>query len=107
MRCTRLYPLNPGVTRGEGPQEMYSRFKSLVNHIRNYGSKRWTDHEVVRLMLRSFTVFYANLVLLEHKNPRYTKMSLQELLGKFVTHQMMVKYAKYIDNVVNGSLQSN
>jgi hypothetical protein len=39
--------------RGEGSQEMYNRLKSLVNQMQNYGSKRWTDHEVVRLMLRS------------------------------------------------------
>jgi hypothetical protein len=48
--------------RGEGPQEMYSRLKSLLNQVRNYRSKRWTDHEVVRLMLMSFTAFYVNLV---------------------------------------------
>jgi hypothetical protein len=93
--------------RGEGPQEMYSRLKSLVNHVRNYGSKRWTDHEVVRLMLRSFTVFDANLVSLVHENPRYTKMRLQEVRGKFVTHQMIVNYANYIDDFVNRSLPSN
>jgi hypothetical protein len=34
-------------------------------------------------------------------------MSPKEVLGKFVSHQMMVKNAKYIDNVVNGSLPSN
>jgi hypothetical protein len=33
--------------RGEGPDEMYNRLKFLVNQVRNYGSKRWTDHEVV------------------------------------------------------------
>jgi hypothetical protein len=33
--------------RGEGPQNRYNRIKSLVNQVRNYGSKRWTDHEVV------------------------------------------------------------
>jgi hypothetical protein len=41
--------------KGEGPQEMYNRLKMLVNQVRNYGSKKWTDHEVIKLMLRSFT----------------------------------------------------
>jgi hypothetical protein len=42
--------------RGEEPTQTYNRLKTLVNKIRSYGSTRWTDHDVVRLMLRSFTV---------------------------------------------------
>jgi hypothetical protein len=61
--------------RGAGPQEMYNRRKTLVNQVRNYRSTRWTDHEVVRLMLRSFTIFDVILVSLVHENPMYTKMS--------------------------------
>jgi hypothetical protein len=87
--------------RGEGPQEMCNRLKSEVNQIWNYGSKRWTDHEVVRLMLRSFIVFDANLVSLVYENPGYTKMSPEKVLGKFVSHQMMVKDIKYIDDIAN------
>jgi hypothetical protein len=51
-------------------------------------------------------LFYVNLVSLIRKNPRYTKMSPEEVFGKFVSHQMMVKDAKYIDDVANGSLSS-
>ena len=36
----------------ETPQEMYTRLKKLINKIRSYGSKKWTDHEVVKRMLR-------------------------------------------------------
>ena len=42
--------------RGEEPTQTYNRLKTLVNKIRSYGSTRWMDHDVVRLMLRSFTV---------------------------------------------------
>jgi hypothetical protein len=42
--------------RGEEPTQTYNRLKTLVNKIRSYGSTRWTDHDVVRIMLRSFTV---------------------------------------------------
>jgi hypothetical protein len=61
--------------RGEEPQEMCNRLKTLVNQIRNYGSTRWTNHDVVRLMLRSFIVLDPNLVNLICENPRYTKMT--------------------------------
>ena len=58
-------------------------------------------------MLRSFSVFYANLVSLVHENPRYTKMSPEEVLGTIVNHQMMVKDVKYINDIANGSLPIN
>jgi hypothetical protein len=83
---------------------MYNRLKTLVNKIRSYGSTRWTDHDVVRLMLRSFTVIDPHLVNLIRENPRYTKMTPEEILGKFVSGRMMVKEARYIDDALNGPM---
>jgi hypothetical protein len=90
--------------RGEEPTQMYNMLKTLVNKIRSYGSTRWTDHDVVRLMLRSFTVIDPHLVNLIRENPRYTKMTPEEILGKFVSGQMMVKEARYVDDALNGPL---
>jgi hypothetical protein len=70
--------------RGEEPTQTYNRLKTLVNKNKSYGSTRWTDHDVVRLMLRSFTVIDLHLVNLIRENPRYTKMKPEEILGKFV-----------------------
>jgi hypothetical protein len=63
---------------GEEPTQTYNRLKTLVNKIRSYRSTRWTDHDVVRLMLRSFTVIDPHLVNLIRENPRYTKMTPEE-----------------------------
>jgi hypothetical protein len=71
--------------RGEEPTQTYNRLKTLVIKIRSYGSTRWTDHDVVRLMLKSFTVIDPHLVNLIRENPRYTKMTPKEILGKFVS----------------------
>jgi hypothetical protein len=90
--------------RGEEPTQTYNRLKTLVNKIRSYGSTRWTDHDVVRLMLRSFTVIDPHLVNLIRENPRYTKMTPEEILGKFVSKCMMVKEARYVDDALNGPL---
>jgi hypothetical protein len=87
--------------RGEEPTQTYNRLKTLVNKIR---STRWTDHDVVRLMLRSFTVIDPRLVNLIRENPRYTKMTPEEILGKFVSGRMMVKEARYLDDALNGPL---
>jgi hypothetical protein len=48
--------------RGEEPTQTYNRLKTLVNKIRSYGSIRWMEHDVVRLMLKSFTVIDPHLV---------------------------------------------
>jgi hypothetical protein len=90
--------------RGEEPTQTYNKLKTLVNKIRSYGSTRWTDHDVVRLMLRSFTVIDPHLVNLIRENPRYTKMTPEEILGNFVSGRMMVKEARYVDDALNGPL---
>jgi hypothetical protein len=52
-------------------------------------------------MLRSFTVLDPHLVNNIHENPRYTKMSPEEVLGKFVSGRMMIKEARYVDDALN------
>jgi hypothetical protein len=90
--------------RGEEPTQKYNRLKTHINKIRSYGSTRWTDHDVVRLMLRSFTVLDPHLVNNICENPRYTKMSPEEVLGKFVSGRMMIKEARYVDDALNGPI---
>jgi hypothetical protein len=60
------------------------------------------DHDVVRLMLRPFTIIDPHLVNLIRENPRYTKMMPEEIIGKFVSGHMMVKEARYLDDALNG-----
>jgi hypothetical protein len=55
-------------------------------------------------MLKSFTIIDPHLVNLIRENPRYTKMTPEEILGKFVSGRMMVKEARYIDDALNGPL---
>jgi hypothetical protein len=90
--------------REEESTQTYNRLKTLVNKIRSYGSTRWTDHDVIQLMLRSFTIIDPHLVNLIRENPRYTKMTLEEILGKFMSGRMMVKEARYVDDALNGLL---
>jgi hypothetical protein len=55
-------------------------------------------------MLRSFVVIDPHLVNLIRENPRYTKMTPEEILKKFVSGRMMVKEARYVDDALNGPL---
>jgi hypothetical protein len=88
----------------EEPTQMYNRLKTLVNKIQSYRSLRWTDHDVVRLMLRSFTVIDPHLVNLIRENLRYTKMMPEKIFGKFVSGHMMVKEARHVVDAANGPL---
>jgi hypothetical protein len=55
-------------------------------------------------MLRSFTIIDPHLVNLICENPRYTKMSPEEILGKFVSEHMMVKEGRYVNDIANRPL---
>jgi hypothetical protein len=55
-------------------------------------------------MLMSFTIIDPHLVNLIRENPRYTKMTPEEILEKFVSGCTMVKEARYVDDALNGPL---
>jgi hypothetical protein len=41
------------LNQGEEPQAMYNQLKTLVNQVRNLGSTKWDDHEMVKVIFRS------------------------------------------------------
>jgi hypothetical protein len=65
----------------------------MINQVRNLGSTKCDDHEMVKVILRSL-VFH---------NPRYKQMSPEEVIGKFVSFELMIKDSKHIDNLEQGA----
>jgi hypothetical protein len=84
------------LNQGEEPQAMYNRLKTLVNQVRNLGSTKWDDHEMVKVILRSLVFLKPTQVQLIHGNPRYKLMSPEEVIGKFVSFELMIKGSKQI-----------
>jgi hypothetical protein len=82
--------------QGEDPQAMYNRLKTLVNQVRNLGSTKWDDHEMVKVILRSLVFLNPMQVQLIRGDPRYMLMSPEEVIGKFVSFQLMIKGSKKI-----------
>jgi hypothetical protein len=80
----------------EDPQAMYNRLKTLVNQVRNLGRTKWDDHEMVKVILRSLVFLNPTQVQLIHSNPRYTLMSPEEVIGNFVSFELMIKGSKKI-----------
>jgi hypothetical protein len=82
--------------QGEEPQAMYNRLKTLVNQVRNLGSTKWNDHEMVKVILRSLVFLNPTQVQLIRGDPRYKLMSPEEVIGKFVSFELMIKGSKKI-----------
>jgi hypothetical protein len=84
------------LNQGEEPQAMYNRLKTLVNQVRNLGSTKWDDHEMVKVILRSLIFLNPTQIQLIRGDPRYKLMSLEEVIGKFVSFELMIKGSKQI-----------
>jgi hypothetical protein len=82
--------------QGEEPQAMYNRLKTLVNQVRNLGSTKWDDHEMVKVILRSLVFLNPTQVQLIRGDPRYKLMSPEEVVEKFVSFELMIKGSKKI-----------
>jgi hypothetical protein len=88
--------------QGEEPQAIYNRLKTLVNQVRNLRSTKWDDHEMVKVILRSLVFRNPTQVQLIHGDPRYKLMSPKEVIGKFVSFELMIKGSKQIVNLEQG-----
>jgi hypothetical protein len=85
--------------KGEEPQAMYNQLKTMVNQVRNLGSTKWDDHEMVKVILRSLVFRNPTQVQLICGDPRYKQMSPEEVIGKFVSFELMIKESKHIVNL--------
>jgi hypothetical protein len=75
---------------------MYNRLKTLVNQVCNLGSTKWDDHEMIKVILRSLVFCNPTQVQLICGDPRYKLMSPEEVIGKFVSFELMIKGSKQI-----------
>jgi hypothetical protein len=90
------------LNQGEKPQAMYNRLKTLVNQVRNLESTKWDDHEMVKVILRSLVFRNLTQVQLIRGDPRYKLMSPEEVIGKFVSFELMIKGSKQIVDLEQG-----
>jgi hypothetical protein len=91
------------LNKREEPQAMYNWLKTMVNQVRNLGSTKWDDHEMVKVILRSLIFRNPTQVQLIHGDPRYKHMSPEEVISKFVSFELMIKDSKHIVNLEQGA----
>jgi hypothetical protein len=82
---------------------MYNRLKTMVNQVRNLGSTKWDDHEMVKVILRSLVFRNPTQVQLIRGDPRYKQMSPEEVIDKFVNFELVIKDYKHIVNLEQGT----
>jgi hypothetical protein len=90
------------LNKEEEPQAMYNRFKTMVNQVRNLRSTKWDDHEMVKVILRSLVFRNPTQVQVIRGDPRYKQMSPEEVIGKFVSFELMIKDSKHSVNLEQG-----
>jgi hypothetical protein len=91
------------LNKGEESQAMYNWLKTMVNQVLNLESTKWDDHEMVKVILRSLVFRDPTQEQLIHENPMYKQMSPEEVIGKFVSFELMVKDSKHIVNLEQGA----
>jgi hypothetical protein len=91
------------LNRGEEPQAMHNRLRTMVNQVRNLGSTKWDDHEMVKVILRSLVFHNPTQVQFIHGDPRYKQMSPKEVIGKFMSFGLIIKDSKHIVNLEQGA----
>jgi hypothetical protein len=86
---------------------MYNGLKTMVNQVHNLGSTKWDDHEMVKVILRSLVFCNPTQVQLIRGDPRYKLMSPEEVIGKFVSFELMIKDSKHIVNLEQGATSTS
>jgi hypothetical protein len=81
---------------------MYNWLQTMVNQVRNLRSTKWDDHEMVKVILRYLVFRNPTQVKLIRENPSYEQMSPEEVIGQFVSFELMVKDSTHIVNLEQG-----
>jgi hypothetical protein len=91
------------LNKGEEPQAMYNRLKTMVNQVHNLRITKCDDHEMVKVILRYLVFRNPTQVQLIHGDPRYKQMFFEEVIDKFVRFELMIKDSKHIVNLEQGA----
>jgi hypothetical protein len=91
------------LNKGEEPQAIYNRLKTMVNQVCNLRSTKWDDHKMFKVILRYLVFCNPTQVQLIYGDPRYKQMSPVEVIGKFVSFELMIKVSKHIVNLEQGT----
>jgi hypothetical protein len=86
----------------ETPQGIYNLMMLMVNKVRAYGSKRWTNRLMVKILLRAYTIRDTILVSIIRGDPNYRRMTPDDVLARIINHELLLEEEKYVNNQSKG-----
>jgi hypothetical protein len=86
----------------ETPQEMYNHMKLMVNKVRAYESKRWTNKLMVQRLLRAYRIRDTTLVSIIRRDPNLKWMTPEDVLARIINYELLLEEVKYVKNLSKG-----
>jgi hypothetical protein len=86
----------------ETPQEMYNHMKLMVNKVRAYGSKKWTNKLTAQRLIRAYTIRDTTLVSIIRGDPNLKRMTPEDVLVRIINDELLLEEAKYVKNLSMG-----
>jgi hypothetical protein len=83
----------------ESPQEMFNWLKRLVNKIRAYGSRSWSDQRMILRMLRAYTIKDTMVTSFIQQDPNFKRMTLDDVLERIINHEMLIEKVNHVKNL--------
>ncbi|XP_057252230.1 uncharacterized protein LOC130592092 [Beta vulgaris subsp. vulgaris] len=78
------------MNRDENIRDMFTRFMTIINELKSLG-KDFTNEDLVRKILRSLTGKWLPKVTAIQEAKDLTKLSMEQLIGSLMTHEMLVE----------------
>jgi hypothetical protein len=92
--------------RDESVQEMFNWLKRLVNKIRAYGSRRWSDRRLIQSMLRAYSIKDTTVTSLIQQDPTFKSMTPDDVLERIINYEMLIEEANHVKNLSKGITSS-
>jgi hypothetical protein len=90
----------------ELPKEMFNWLKRLVNKVRVYDSRRWSDQRMIERMLWAYAIKDTTVISLIQQDPIFKRMTLVDVLRKIINHEMLIKEVNHVMNLSKGITSS-
>jgi hypothetical protein len=91
----------------ETPQKIYNRMKLMVNKVKAYGSKRWTNKLMVQRLLGAYMTRDTTLVSIIRGDPKLKRMTPDDVLARIINHELLLKKVTYVNNLSKDIMSTN
>jgi hypothetical protein len=76
--------------------------KLMVNNVRAFGSKKWTNKLMAQRLLRAYTIRDTNLVSIIRNHPNHRRLTPEDIFARIINHELLIEEARYVNNLSKG-----